>query len=775
MNETRRRTLALGSPESAFYRSLRQVLLAFGEIEFVNERDIEPPNRIVELVERQRFDQVLMPNPYGNPQRLACYQALREHCIPVIASDRGSLPDSWFFDAGFNADSPSYDPSAWDHPLSVEQRERVRRYMAALRGSDVALEQQGPRRGRDELRSRLGLGDAKVLFVPLQRPDDTVVRYFSGAVRSLDDMVEIISRTEKRMAEIAGGEWRVILKKHPLEQDYIIPSNGRLKYVPDDVHVHDLLEIATAVLVLNSGVGVLSLIFGKPTLHFGVAKFGHPGLAVHVDGEDALVEALRILPRPDPEKVERFVHHLTTRVYSFASMKTELVRQRDGSMARVTRDMRFRELRILGKDAALPDAHVLVVTPVVPWPIYRGSQSRIDTMIRSLLADNKLVSLCVLNMSFDRPAKDIVRELRARYPAVDRIEVRRHPKFDKKVRRGLYALMKAADVITGGRHRIANLDTCPPAFRRAVAKLASEIEPDYILVNYAKLTPALPRSGHAVAVIDTHDYQTQFLREDQELNGARRFIRIKSFEASEIEALRRYDRIIAISPLEAETFRRLCPNARVHCVPAFTEPRPSRDIFIGHRYEMLFVGSMSNFNVSGLRWFVELVLPVIRARSVRARLAVVGNIVRSREASSFRSDGVELVGVVDDLRPYYEQSRVVVAPLLGGAGMKIKVVEALGYGKAIVCTTRAAEGIALRHGETAWIADDPIAFADGVARLLSDDELRRTLERNAAALHAEQHSPQAVARALASVFNGEERAEGTTAGSRAQRPAARAS
>ena len=748
----RPRTLALGAPESAFYRSLRHVLFAFGDLVFVNERDLDDPASLPDRVRREGFDQVLMPNPYGNPARLTAYRALRDAAVRVIASDRGALPDSWFFDAGFNFDSPSYAPGAWDRPLSDAQSAEVRGYMRRLRGGSAALEAQGPREARDALAERLGVRGKRVLFLPLQRPHDTVVRYFSGAVESLEELVGFASELERRLRADTGEEWAVILKKHPLETDYLIPDNPRLKYVTDDVHIHDLLELADATLVLNSGVGLLSLIFGTPTLHVGDAFYGQPGLAVHVGDVDAALAALETGSSPDPEKVERFVHHLLEHVYSFAELKTELVTQKDGSRVRITRDMKFRQLRILGEELPVPDAHVLVVTPVIPWPIYRGSQSRIDTMIDGLMADRKMVSLCVLNMSFDKASKSIVRELRERYPGVDRIEVRKHPRFDKWPKRAIREALRGADFLTGGVHRIANFETCPPSFRRAVAKMCAELDPDYVLVNYAKMTPALPAGLRGVKVLDTHDYQTEFLREDQTMNRVRRHIDARRFEKSEHAALRRYDRIIAINPLEARTFETLCPDASVHCVPAFSPPAPSRDIFLSHRHDALFVGSGSNFNVNGVVWFLDEVLPLVRAEEPGFRTAIVGNIARSKELDVSRQDGVDLPGIVPDLRPYYEQAKLVIAPILGGAGMKIKVVEAMGHAKPIVCTPKAAEGIDLVHGESAWIASTPEAFAKGILELTRDEALRRRVAQGGFSLHERAHSPRAIAEALHGVF-----------------------
>ena len=738
------RTLALGRADSAFYRSLRGVLSAFGSVTFRDERALEASSRVLDLVDGLSADQVLMPNPYGNEQRLACYRLLREHGVPVIASDRGALPGSWFFDHGFNADSPSYEPAAWDRPIGEDERGRAQKYITSLRTGEDALEEQGPRVSPADLRARLGIEPVeKILFLPLQRPNDTVVRYFSGSVASLDELAALAVDAVARL-RAAGDRWRLVLKKHPLETTAPAVPSEHAVYAPDDAHVHDLLEASDAVIVLNSGVGLLSLLFEKPTIHVGEAFYGKPGLAVRARDADEAAVLVAGRPAPDREKVLRFLHHLLTSVYSFATFHTQKVREADGAYRRVTRHMRFRELRILGKDVPVPPARVLVVSPVIPWPIYRGSQSRVDMVLRSLIADGLDVSLSILNTSVRAPADAIVAPLRERYPELRDISVYLHPRIDRGLRRRAF---RALDRATRAAHRIANQDTCPTGFREMVERACERLVPDYLFVNYAKLTPCIPDGFSGITVIDTHDYQTKFLAEDQEINGIRRWIRRDTFRESEHEALRRYDRVIAISPIEADVFREVTPESDVYLVPAFAD-HPTRAGVPEEPSRALFVASMSKFNVTGLEWFVAEVLPLVRRELPDFRLAVAGNIANAKQVREARYEGVDFLGIVPDLAEEYARARVVIAPLLGGAGMKIKVVEALAAGKAIACTTRAAEGIAIVHREHAFVADSPPELARGIVEIVRDDAFRHALERGALALHARDHSPEAVRAAL---------------------------
>ena len=87
------------------------------------------------------------------------------------------------------------------------------------------------------------------------------------------------------------------------------------------------------------------------------------------------------------------------------------------------------------------------------------------------------------------------------------------------------------------------------------------------------------------------------------------------------------------------------------------------------------------------------------------------------------SKDVVVTGYKKNLLPYFENSRVFVSPLRYGAGMKGKIGQSMAYGLPVVTTAVGAEGIGLKDGQNALIADEPQAFADAVIRLYKDESL----------------------------------------------------
>ncbi len=95
---------------------------------------------------------------------------------------------------------------------------------------------------------------------------------------------------------------------------------------------------------------------------------------------------------------------------------------------------------------------------------------------------------------------------------------------------------------------------------------------------------------------------------------------------------------------------------------------------------------------------------------------------------------VRLTGYLPDIRPAVSSSAVCIVPLRQGAGTRLKILEAMALGTAVVSTTKGAEGLAVENGTHLLIADTPSAFADAVIQLLQDEALNQKIVQNALSL-----------------------------------------
>jgi glycosyltransferase involved in cell wall biosynthesis len=163
---------------------------------------------------------------------------------------------------------------------------------------------------------------------------------------------------------------------------------------------------------------------------------------------------------------------------------------------------------------------------------------------------------------------------------------------------------------------------------------------------------------------------------------------------------------------------------------------------------VVFFGLLSYApNVDGVIHFVHNIWPRIAAAHPEARFKIIGG----RPPPSIQAlagPGVELTGFVPDLRPHLAAAALVVVPLRLGGGTRLKIVEAMAMGKAIVSTTLGAEGIEAVSGRDLVIEDQPAAFADAVNRLLAEPVVAMDIGQSARRLAVERYAWSAAAQAL---------------------------
>ncbi|MHB1131370.1 MAG: glycosyltransferase [Chloroflexota bacterium] len=125
-------------------------------------------------------------------------------------------------------------------------------------------------------------------------------------------------------------------------------------------------------------------------------------------------------------------------------------------------------------------------------------------------------------------------------------------------------------------------------------------------------------------------------------------------------------------------------------------------------------------NVEGVHWFARDVFPLIRLAAPETRFFVVGSRPPAKITRLARPEsGIAVTGYVADLEPILRECAIVVVPVHSGSGMRVKILEAFARGIPVVSTSVGIEGIDATNGEHLLVADDPVAFARAVVRLLT--------------------------------------------------------
>lgn len=147
--------------------------------------------------------------------------------------------------------------------------------------------------------------------------------------------------------------------------------------------------------------------------------------------------------------------------------------------------------------------------------------------------------------------------------------------------------------------------------------------------------------------------------------------------------------------------------------------------------DLLFTGNMGyQPNVNCVKYVVDDVLPLLHKEFPHLQFVAAGK-EPSAELKRIKNRHLQLTGWVDDLRSYYQQSRIFVAPMQIGIGMQNKILEAMAMGLPVITSTLANNAIGAKHGKEVWIADSPEKVAEGIAYLLNNTELAISIGQNA--------------------------------------------
>lgn len=197
--------------------------------------------------------------------------------------------------------------------------------------------------------------------------------------------------------------------------------------------------------------------------------------------------------------------------------------------------------------------------------------------------------------------------------------------------------------------------------------------------------------------------------------------------------LHRGDRVALFADIaeeDATARRRLTDLPVIHLPPFLPETdvgasRPARGDGPG---TVLFLGSLDNANnQGGIRWFAEECWPLLRTACPGTELHVVGRRAPRDLQRRLRAAGARLTIDAPDVAPHLAAADVFVNPVRSGAGVNIKMVEAMAAGLPVVSTVVGARGLHWREGTHLLIADDPAGFATAAASLLRDVERRVAL------------------------------------------------
>jgi polysaccharide biosynthesis protein PslH len=363
---------------------------------------------------------------------------------------------------------------------------------------------------------------------------------------------------------------------------------------------------------------------------------------------------------------------------------------------------------------------VLVVDEEMPFPPDAGKRIRTWNLLRRLSQRHSVTLLCYGRKT--DPAYETLESAGIKVCLVD--------PFPNKEGLALYADL-AVNMFS--RFPYSVVKHYSSAFQQTYTTLLHQSNWNLIQCEwtpYARFT--FPKSSVPV-LIATHNVEAQiWKRRAQHASSlpAKTFftLQARKMRKFEIEALLSADAVTAVSEPDAQTMREWGVGS-VQVVPNGVDVDSyERASATEQDDELLSIASLDWFpNADALEYFANEILPIVRKERPAAVLRIVGR--RPPEVLKQKLSGmpgIDFIGEVTDVRPYLKQASLVVVPLRIGGGSRLKILEALAAGKAVVSTTVGAEGLNLLQSEVC-IADNPADFAREVVRLLGSRDSRRIL------------------------------------------------
>lgn len=233
--------------------------------------------------------------------------------------------------------------------------------------------------------------------------------------------------------------------------------------------------------------------------------------------------------------------------------------------------------------------------------------------------------------------------------------------------------------------------------------------------------------------LDTHDIQSiNYVHNSSPNVLTRRADEYDRLLAQEMRILQRAERLCFVSTSELEIAAQYLPRDKLDYIIALPSIRRCKPRELGKPARMLLVASRNRANERNLQWFFNEVWPRlldwqdgisrVTAEPV-LQLDICGSIDTTIKDPKWR--WVTFHGQTENLRPYYEQSDLVLLPVVTGGGVAVKTVEALLYGRPVVATRHALRGLPDRIVDTVGYSNDPEEFAQTILALLDSPVLRR--------------------------------------------------
>lgn len=298
-------------------------------------------------------------------------------------------------------------------------------------------------------------------------------------------------------------------------------------------------------------------------------------------------------------------------------------------------------------------------------------------------------------------------------------------------------------------------------FHARVVELIAQRNYDWIHFDTISLAPFLT-NANAKLCLDHHNIESHMLNRRVENESSLYKKLYFSYEAKRLlayekEKCPKFHLNIVCSDVDGIRLKELSPQSRVEIIPNgvdieyfssgpnVVEPTP---------FNFLFVGTLNWYpNADAVKYIARELWPAIRAAVPEATIDIIGaNPPREILAVAEQDARFRVHGFVDDVRPYFQKASVFLCPIRDGGGTKLKILDAMAMGKAIVAHPLACEGIRVTHGQNVLLGESTEQLVAAAINASQDNYLRKKLEKEARRLVEDEYAWTAIGDRLSNLF-----------------------
>lgn len=305
--------------------SLNRDIMPFYGIVDIHNVDYFDATDIISYIQNNHIDRVVFVGPYGSEKKKNLFYKIRDNNINFAVIERGALPDSIYIDdTGFCSESKRYESTNWDIEYNEDYISIAKKYIKDYFVSSNSLEEQNEKIGSTELVKKLGFPpDKKVLFVPLQTEYDVTMKFFCKSIGGFQGFISVLRKLAYRLP----ADWVMVVKNHPLTDKKINIPNA----IMSDDNIDDLLSISSIVLLINSGVGILSMLHLKPVLYMGETFYAHDDINRKVSSIEDILYYMENTFCINEIKIYKFIYYLISNFHCFGTSETKKVQVSNNS------------------------------------------------------------------------------------------------------------------------------------------------------------------------------------------------------------------------------------------------------------------------------------------------------------------------------------------------------------------------------------------------------------------------------------------------------------